>query len=155
MLLSASLSSGAVEPFPFSCYPARPAFRNTAATEVHGADARTRLHVDDLLWSIQNDRMEAAGHFSLAEIGCGAGCIQLASVEDRTGSVRWFPETISGWPIHMLQPIIYKPDSQVIVIYGQLNESGPSGPFYYRVDENGFHPLPEDRLRRCVPAHAD
>ncbi len=59
----------------FRCYPARPV-DHAASAIIHGTDRLTRDHGEDLLWTINRNRMDAAGHFILAKVGCGAGCIR-------------------------------------------------------------------------------
>lgn len=135
---------------PFHCYPINRSFEQKPPQRLHGSDARTRTYTEDLLWSVNNNRMKAAGHFDLAQIGCGAGCILLAAVDDRTGFVKWMPKTISNWPIHMQQPVMYRPDSRLVVVLGQLDELGPDGPFYYLLGAGGFRPLSPDELGRCA-----
>ncbi len=63
---------------------------------------------DDLLWTINRNRMDAAGRLVLAELGCGTDCIRLAAVDALTGRVHWMPKTISSWPIKMLQPVQFE-----------------------------------------------
>ena len=92
--------------------------------------------------------MDAAGHVTLVEAGCGAECIRLASIDLVTGTVRWLPETISSWPIKMLQPMFFRRDSRLIVVFRQLNEQGSIGPFHYLLGSDGFTPIPDDRICR-------
>ena len=88
------------------------------------------------------------GHFVLAETGCGADCIRLASVDLLTGNVRWIPETISGWPIGMLQPVLHRRDSRLVIVFGQLDERGSTGPSRYLLAPDGFRPIPDDQVCR-------
>ena len=90
--------------------------------------------------------MDAAGHFALAEVGCGTDCIQLASIDLLTGNVHWLPQTISSWPIKMLQPVFYRRDSRLVTVFGQLNEHGTIGPFHFLLDPDGFHPIRDDQI---------
>ncbi len=90
--------------------------------------------------------MTAAGSFLLAEIGCGAGCIRLAAVDARTGDVHWMPKTISNWPIRLRQPVRYRSDSHLVVVFGQLDEQGPADPSYFLLDAGGFRSLPRNRV---------
>ncbi len=89
--------------------------------------------------------MDAAGHFILAELGCGTGCIRLAAVDALTGRAHRLPKTISSWPIRMLQPVQFRNDSRLIVVFGQLNERGAVGPFHFLLAADGFHSLPNAR----------
>ena len=67
----------------FLRYPVKPS-GHTSEIVVHGDDPLTIRYGDDLLWAINANRMKAAGHFVLAEIGCGAGCIRLAAIDTHT-----------------------------------------------------------------------
>ena len=70
----------------FRCYPARP-IHHAVPKAVHGGGTLTHDHADDLLWTIRRNRMYAAGHFVLAEVGCATDCIRLASIDLLTGNV--------------------------------------------------------------------
>ena len=91
--------------------------------------------------------MDAAGHFILAEPGCRTGCIRLAAVDALTGRVHWMPKTISSWPIRMLQPVLYRNDSHLVVVFGRLDERSSTGPFRFLLAADGFHPVPT--VRNC------
>ncbi len=90
--------------------------------------------------------MYAAGRFVLAEVGCATDCIRLASIDLLTGTVRWMPQTISSWPIKMLQPVFYRRNSRLVTVFGQLNEQGTTGPFHFLLDSAGFHPIRDDQI---------
>lgn len=130
----------------FSCCPAK-AVAQHAVTAIRGGDPLTHLHKDDLLWAVSTNRMNVAGHFTLAEISCGAGCIRLASIDTRTGYVKWMPKTVSNWPNRFAQPVDYRGNSRLIVVVGQLDEQGDLGPHYFLVDNQGFHTVGADRVR--------
>ncbi len=145
LLTIATAARGAPAGQEFRCHPVA-ALHHAAPLVIHGNDPLTRNHRDDLLWAINANRMNAARSFILAEIGCGAGCIRLASIDARGGNVRWLPETISSWPMKMRQPVRARNDSRLVVIFGQLDEHGSAGPFFFLLDARGFHPLPRDRV---------
>ena len=147
MLTSLSAAWAASANEAFRCYPARPV-DHASPPVIHGEDRLTREHKEDLLWTIDRNRMDAGGHFSLAEVGCGTGCIRLASVDALTGDVRWMPKTISSWPIKMLQPMRYRNDSRLIVVFGRLDEHGSAGPFRYLLAADGFHRVSDGELCR-------
>ena len=130
----------------FRCYPARPV-HHASPSVIHGQDRLTRDNGDELLWTIGRNRMNAAGHFILAELGCATDCIRLAAVDALTGDVHWMPGTISSWPIKMLQPVRFRNDSRLVVVFGQLDERGSAGPFRFLLAADGFHPVPT--ARRC------
>ena len=131
----------------FSCYPAQPV-HHALPRAIHGGGKLTHDLADDVLWTIGRNPMDAAGHFTLAEVGCGTDCIQLASVDLLTGNVRWLPQTISSWPIKMLQPVFYRRNSRLVTVFGQLNEQGTIGPFHFLLDADGFHLIPDDQICR-------
>ncbi len=131
----------------FHCYLVRPV-QHALPAVVRGENPLTHDHADELLWTISKNRMEAAGHFVLAEMGCGTNCIRLASADLLTGNVRWVPETISSWPIKMLQPVLYRRDSRLVIVFGQLDERGSTEPFRYLHAPDGFHPIPDDQVCR-------
>ena len=94
----------------------------------------------------------AAGHFMLAEVGCGTDCIRLASVDLLTGTVHWLPQTISSWPIKMLQPVRFPNDSRLVIVFRQLDEQGTGGPFRYRLSTDGFEPTSNNSPGACAPS---
>lgn len=67
-----------------------------------------------------------AGHFIVAEIGCGTSCVLAAAIDARTGTVVWFPGSISSWPDSVREPIDYRADSRLFVVHGRINETGPA-----------------------------
>ena len=128
----------------FHCYPTQPIHLELPKA-IHGGGKLTHEHTEDLLWTIGRNRMDAAGHFTLAEVGCATDCIHLASIDLLTGNVHWLPQTISSWPIKMLQPVSYRGDSRLVIVSGQLNEHGTIGPFRYLLGPDGFRPIPDEQ----------
>ena len=145
MLTIATTGRGTPADQGFRCHPVA-ASHHAAPLVIHGDDLATRTYRDDLLWAISTNRMNAAGSFILAEIGCGTRCIRLASIDARSGDVRWLPKTISSWPIKMHQPVRARNESRLVIIFGQLDEHGSAGPFFFLLDAGGFHPLPRNRV---------
>ena len=95
---------------------------------------------DALLYAADGD-VNFAGHYVLAEIGCGAGCIMVAAIDAKTGTITRFPATISNWPKPITEPLAYRPTSRLLVVHGQLDEKGSSGPRRFVFDGRGFAPL--------------
>lgn len=83
-------------------------------------------------------RPDFAGHWVLAQAGCGAGCLRPAAVDRITGRVVWFPATISGWPLAVQEPLDYRRTSRLLVVQGMLNEAKPSATRRYLFDGRRF-----------------
>lgn len=79
-----------------------------------------------------------AGHYSLSQIGCGAGCIRLAVVDHVSGRVTWFPSTVSGWPLAITEPLAFRRDSRLIIVQGMLDEQEPATTRRYVFDGSRF-----------------
>ena len=131
----------------FGCYRVR-VVHHALPSVVHGGGPLTDQNSDALLWTIHRNRMAAAGHFILAEVGCATDCIRLVSIDLMTGNVRWLPQTISSWPIKMLQPVFYRRNSRLVTVFGQLNEQGTTGPFHFLLDPDGFHRIRDNQICR-------
>ena len=82
-----------------------------------------------------------AGHYVLAQIGCGAGCIRIAAINSATGAVAWFPATVSGWPLEVTEPLQFRRDSYLLVIHGMLDEHGTSKMRMYLFRGARFRPV--------------
>ncbi|WP_157696075.1 hypothetical protein [Caballeronia temeraria] len=78
-----------------------------------------------------------AGHFILAEWGCGAGCVMAAAIDARTGKVVMLPFTVSDWPLDIAEPLAYRKDSRLLIVRGSRDERG-RGTYYYRFDGAAF-----------------
>ena len=131
----------------FRCYPVQP-INHAAPLTIFGRGWLTHEYEGDLLWGVSKNRMDAAGHFILAEVGCGTGCIRLASIDALSGDVHWMPKTISDWPIKMLQPVRYRNNSRLVIVFGRLNERGSAGPFRYLLAADGFHAVSRNEACR-------
>jgi hypothetical protein len=79
-----------------------------------------------------------AGHYALITWGCGAGCVDVGIVDEKTGSV-YFPKEIAGfnpwyWDDNE-EPLQFKPDSRLLVLSGfpgtEANLANPRGGLYY------------------------
>lgn len=89
-----------------------------------------------------------AGHFVLAQWGCGAGCIMAAAIDTKSGRVTSLPFTISGWPLDVTEPLTYHANSCLLVVQGSRDESREHGTYWYAFDGKAF------RLRATVPEPA-
>jgi hypothetical protein len=81
-----------------------------------------------------------AGHYTIVQWGCGAGCVQFAVVDAKTGAVfmppfyvgpRAFVEGQTGEPE---EPLQFRADSKLLIVSGSRNEKG-EGVYYYRWDK--------------------
>ena len=80
-----------------------------------------------------------AGHYVLASIGCGAGCVQVAAIDAGAGSVTWLPPTVCCWPMAMTEPLEYRRDSRLLIVHGALNEK-VSGSYAFVFNGRRFMP---------------
>ena len=123
----------------FNQYPAKVSRSGTAATP-RMTDPRSRLF-RTALREAATSLPDFAGHYVLAQIGCGAGCIRLAAIDRLSGRVVWFPSTVSNWPIEVTEPLSYRRDSRLLGIQGQLDEKGSGEPHFYVFDGMRFKPI--------------
>jgi len=78
-----------------------------------------------------------AGHYRIATWGCGAGCVQFAIVDVKTGDV-YFPPEVETVMVLLEQeddPLQYRAESRLLVITGKkekpnFRDSG-EGRFFY------------------------
>jgi hypothetical protein len=75
-----------------------------------------------------------AGHFSIADWGCGSGCISMAIVDAKDGKIYDAPFTALAWGIPMMQnsvePPAYKLDSRLMIVRGCLEEENCGSYFH-------------------------
>ena len=80
-----------------------------------------------------------AGHYTIVEWGCGAGCVQFAMVDAKTGSVFMPPfyvgpcALVEGETGEPEEPLQYRIDSRLLIVSGSRNEEG-EGVYYYKWD---------------------
>jgi hypothetical protein len=94
---------------------------------------------------LREEGVNFAGHYTLATVGCGAGCSISAIIDARTGRA-YFPGELLGWtgivgdydPSEGEEPWTYKPGSTLLRLIGRpsigrVNEErhGASGIYYY------------------------
>lgn len=99
-----------------------------------------------------------AGHFTIVEWGCGAGCVQFAIVNAITGAVLMPPfyvgprSLVEGQTAEPDEPLQYRLDSKLLIVSGSRNEKG-EGIYYYKWDGkrlvliNGFQKTHEPSVR--------
>lgn len=129
--------------------PERSAFDRYPAAVVSSARQSALRIADPLSRRYRSALQEAAagpanfaGHYVLAQIGCGSGCIRLAAIDRLTGRVLWFPVTVSGWPMTVTEPLTFARNSRLLVVQGMLNEREPSATRQYVFDGRRFQQLP-------------
>lgn len=149
-LIVAGVLLAAAAPPPFTRYPATP---------MPAAQASAPRLTDPLSRRFRSALAEAAtkqpdfaGGYVLAEIGCGAGCIRAAAINRASGRVAWFPATISGWPLAVQEPLVYRRDSRLLIVQGMLDEKGSAATRAYLFDGTHFRPLdgPVDQGARRI-----
>ena len=82
------------------------------------------------------------GRYVMAEIGCGANCVEVAAIDAATGAVAWLPGSVRGWPKDHPDPLDYRKDSSFVRVYGRLGEKGSAGPHGFVFDGRRFTPVP-------------
>src|SRR5215470_2345406 len=82
-----------------------------------------------------------AGHYTIGQWGCGAGCVQFAIIDAKTGNVYFPPFYVSivAGPEEKMdqipEPLQFKRDSKLLIVTGARNEKG-GGVYYYKWDNN-------------------
>ena len=122
----------------FAKHPA-PAVYAGRHTPLRLVDARSR-RFRSVLAEAYDRHIDFAGRYVLVEIGCGAGCIDIAALDARTGAVRWFPTSVSDWPNAFPDPLEHRTDSRLLIVHGRLGERGGDGPHAFVFDGRRFVP---------------
>jgi hypothetical protein len=87
-----------------------------------------------------------AGHYTIAEWGCGSGCMSSAVVDAVTGKVFAAPFRILSMPLaeneggHEYQGAVYKLNSRLLIADGCAEETN-CGTYYYEWSDNKFNQL--------------
>jgi len=123
----------------FADFPAPDRFEGKPAA-VRLTTKQARMY-RTMLRDSAKDGPNFAGHYTLGQWGCGAGCVQFAIIDAKTGSV-YFPPfyvTIVAGPDEKMdqipEPLQFKPDSKLLIVTGARNEKG-GGVYYYKWDNN-------------------
>jgi hypothetical protein len=121
----------------FESYPARVYKGRVLPVRINNPRART---FKTRLREGAKDGINFAGHYTVVEWGCGAGCLDAAVVDAKTGGV-YFPGETSDfavwfWGDKDYDALQFKPNSRLIVLSGspvsELNKAEPKyGLFYY------------------------
>lgn len=139
-LLSAAMFQAAATPRPdFGRYPAA-VMRVHSAAPVRLISARDKSSRSALRAAARGP-VTFAGHWVLVEIGCGASCIQVAAIDKASGHVVWFPTTICCWPLAVTEPLTYRRDSRLLLVQGELNETGIASSRAFLFDGVRFDPV--------------
>jgi len=84
-----------------------------------------------------------AGHYTIVQWGCGAGCVQFAVVDAKTGAV-YVPsfyvgprEQIQAETEEPAEPLQFRIDSKLLIVSGAPNEKN-EGLYYYKWDKERF-----------------
>lgn len=90
-----------------------------------------------------------AGHFTIADWGCGAGCVSIAIVDAKNGTIYGAPFTALEWGMPLLKyegkyapsepgfaPLTYKLESRLLIVRGCPEEENCGSYFY---DWTGTH----------------
>jgi hypothetical protein len=109
--------------------------KQAAALRIQSAQDREYRSV---LQAASKKPVNFAGHLVLTSIGCGASCVLTAALDKQTGTVTWLPFTICCWDLAISEPLEFRPDSALLVVHGQRNEAGGTGPHYYRFTGGRF-----------------
>ena len=97
-----------------------------------------------------------AGHFTVVEWGCGAGCVAAVVVDAATGEIHRAPFKELGWALRKyegkyksnddkFQEMEYKVDSRLLVARGCLDESEKCGSYFWEWNGTEF------RLVKMIP----
>lgn len=98
---------------------------------------KTEREYSSQIRDAMNADINFAGRFVFATWGCGAGCVMGAAVDAKTGKVTMLPFTVSDWPLDIQEPLVFKSNSQLLEIYGALNEKN-AGHYFYKFTGSKF-----------------
>jgi len=99
-----------------------------------------------------------AGHYAIADWGCGAGCVSLAVVDSKDGTVYRGPFETLGWAMYKYEdkykanddgfvPLTFRTDSRLLIARGCPNDKD-CGSYFYEWTGTGF------KLLRKIPGVA-
>jgi len=79
-----------------------------------------------------------AGHFTIAQWGCGAGCVSIAIVDEKTGHVWDGPfKALSMKATDSQEPLEFRLDSRLLIAHGCPEEKNCAD-YYYEWTGTGF-----------------
>lgn len=152
IVLAATTSTGQLAP--------RPAFSQFPATRTfHGKPAKPKLVTKDqrlfrtMIRAGGQDHGRFAGHYTIAEWGCGTDCSQYAVVDSITGRV-YGPFSVAGLPWAWLESrnkgdlghIDFTPTSRLLKVNGCPNERDCGLYDYEMIDGTGLTLLRKELL---------
>jgi hypothetical protein len=138
-VLLAFVSTQAVAAPRFEEFPALVYTGQRAGVQLR--DAQSREYASALR-AASRQPVNFAGRYVLTTWGCGASCVMGAAIDAKTGSVTWLPFTVCCWDLKITEPLEYRPDSQLLILHGSLDEKGAgSEVHYYDFDGRRFAPI--------------
>ena len=67
----------------------------------------------------------------------------LGAVDRWTGAVKELAATVCCWPEPVTEPLSYRADSRLLIVQGQLNETGAVGVHRFVLRHGRFERLPD------------
>lgn len=138
----------------FEAYPAGSIYAGPLAAPDVRSHPRSRLFRTRIRYGARQG-VNFAGHYTVAEWGCGAGCAQLAIIDARSGAV-FHPKALDHVDFTGVDNALFddkeggllrfRPDSRLIVIIGGVNEASDRRGISYFVWEKNV-------LRRILFVH--
>ncbi|MDQ2823043.1 MAG: hypothetical protein M3Y65_22130 [Pseudomonadota bacterium] len=120
----------------FSDFPA-PVYSGRITT-AHLTDAKSRQYATQLQ-ATRYGKVNFSGNHILTAWGCGASCIIAATVDAKTGMVKWLPFTVCCWNHGIKVPLEFRADSRLLIVHGSRDETGSAGDIsYYTFDGRKF-----------------
>ena len=119
--------------------PRTPRFEDYPATEIfkgQPAPPKLRRPGDRLFRTkIREGALKGpnfAGHFTIADWGCGAGCVSIAIVDAKDGRIYGAPFKALAWGMAFMkeEPLAYKLDSRLLIVRGCPEEEN-CGIYFY------------------------
>ena len=120
----------------FGDYPAR-VYKGSAA-RVNVSSTKVARMFRTALREGAKEGVNFAGHYTVVQWGCGAGCVRTAFVDAKTGAV-FFPKELAAFGVWFWdnneEALQFKPDSRLIVLSGfpasEGDKDSPKTGLYY------------------------
>jgi len=140
LVLAPTLSGQGAVPR-FADYPAAKKFTGKPAAPVLSSAKARRYRT--IIWRDAATGPNFAGHYTVADWGCGSTCVGFAVVDARTGKVYFHPEVSRAMqvPYQAENVLQYRLDSRLLVIAGESERPQGKvsvGKFYYEWKEEQF-----------------
>lgn len=125
----------------FRSYPADDfVLRNRSPVDLSSDEAwmyRTRLR------NAAKQEPNFAGHYVIAEWGCGTTCVMGAAIDVASGRVTFLPASACCWTgvDANFKPLEFRLNSRLFVMAGLLNEQGKMGAHFFVFDGRAFNLL--------------